>query len=92
MVSSAPGKVILFGEHAVVYGKTAVGAAVSDLRIVANVVSFLSSFMSSVRLQVKTRLRRLLSSASMPSWCRLLLLFAAGCDEGARAPDVVVLV
>ncbi|CAN0366811.1 unnamed protein product, partial [Scytosiphon promiscuus] len=34
VVASAPGKVILFGEHAVVYGKTAVGAAVSDLRIV----------------------------------------------------------
>lgn len=38
MVASAPGKVILFGEHAVVYGKPAVGAAVSDLRIVAVVV------------------------------------------------------
>ena len=43
MVSSAPGKVILFGEHAVVYGKTAVGAAVSDLRIVVTAVSFLPS-------------------------------------------------
>lgn len=38
VVTSAPGKVILFGEHAVVYGKTAVAAAVSDLRIVATVV------------------------------------------------------
>lgn len=43
VVSSAPGKVILFGEHAVVYGKTAVGAAVSDLRIVVTAVSFLPS-------------------------------------------------
>ncbi len=38
VVASAPGKVILFGEHAVVYGKTAVGAAVSDLRIVVTAV------------------------------------------------------
>ena len=33
VAASAPGKVILFGEHAVVYGVTAVAAALSDLRI-----------------------------------------------------------
>lgn len=37
--ASAPGKAILFGEHAVVYGKTAVAVAVSDLRIQAELVS-----------------------------------------------------
>jgi mevalonate kinase len=37
-ISSAPGKVILFGEHAVVYGVTAVAAALSDLRIVVEMV------------------------------------------------------
>lgn len=31
--ASAPGKAILFGEHAVVHGATAIAAAVSDLRI-----------------------------------------------------------
>eukprot|EP01038_Epipyxis_sp_PR26KG_P010637 gene10637-14284_t len=33
VTASAPGKVILFGEHAVVYGVTAVAAALTDLRI-----------------------------------------------------------
>ncbi|RYY73464.1 hypothetical protein EON63_20060 [archaeon] len=38
--SSAPGKAILFGEHAVVYGVTAIAVALSDLRIKADVVSY----------------------------------------------------
>ncbi len=33
VVSSAPGKVIIFGEHAVVHKVTAIAAALSDLRL-----------------------------------------------------------
>jgi mevalonate kinase len=39
--ASAPGKVILFGEHAVVYGVPAVAAATSDLRLHVEIVSIL---------------------------------------------------
>ena len=37
-MASAPGKIFVFGEHAIVYGKTAVAAAVSDLRVVTTAV------------------------------------------------------
>lgn len=37
-VATAPGKAILFGEHAVVYGTMAVAASLSDMRICADMV------------------------------------------------------
>lgn len=37
--ASAPGKAILFGEHAVVYNAVAVAGSLSDLRIHVNTVS-----------------------------------------------------
>ena len=40
--ASAPGKVILFGEHAVVFGEPAVAAALSDLRITVKVTPLTS--------------------------------------------------
>lgn len=41
-MASAPGKAILFGEHAVVHGITAVAAALSDLRIAVKMVHSLN--------------------------------------------------
>ena len=43
-ISTAPGKAILFGEHAVVYGTTAVAASLSDMRIQVEMVGVIHPF------------------------------------------------
>jgi mevalonate kinase len=48
--ASAPGKVILFGEHAVVYGHPAVAAALSDLRITVKITPKPSSTKITVQM------------------------------------------
>jgi mevalonate kinase len=48
--ASAPGKAILFGEHAVVYGEPALAAALSDLRIVVLVTPMPKS--EGIRIQM----------------------------------------
>lgn len=47
--ASAPGKLLLFGEHAVVYGCPTVAAALTDLRIHVTIVRLASPSASSSR-------------------------------------------
>ncbi len=53
IIVSAPGKVILFGEHSVVHGRAAVAAAASDLRVVVTLVSIIFRVRVRVMIMVK---------------------------------------
>ena len=50
ITASAPGKIILFGEHAVVYGQPAIAAPVSQVRAKAQVTADVRGKAGHVRL------------------------------------------
>lgn len=79
--ASAPGKLILFGEHSVVYGYTAVAAALSDMRISVHACATPSDMLEASLLDLPgvagepvslcarlTDLRAALAGLAQPDW------------------------
>lgn len=86
--ASAPGKIILFGEHAVVYGRPAIAAPVSQLRAAATVTHSSSNncYLVAPDLNRHDRLQDLPDDDALARAARLVL-DAAGL---AQPPDVTI--
>ncbi|MBK7893841.1 MAG: mevalonate kinase [Anaerolineaceae bacterium] len=86
--ASAPGKIILFGEHAVVYGRPAIAAPVSQIRATATVTHSSSNncYLVAPDLNRHNRLQDLPDDDALARAARLVL-DAAGLSQ---PPDVTI--
>ncbi|VAW33807.1 Mevalonate kinase [hydrothermal vent metagenome] len=86
--ATAPGKIILFGEHAVVYGRPAIAAPISQLRAKAHVYYSSSNncYLIAPDLQRHDRLDDLPMDDALATAVRQLVA-AAGLEQ---APDVTI--
>lgn len=77
--ASAPGKIILFGEHAVVYGRPAIAAPVSQLRATATIENHSHSDVELIAPQIQRR-RTLQNAPDSDPLALTLRLFQQAAD------------
>jgi mevalonate kinase len=70
--ATAPGKIILFGEHAVVYGRPAIAAPISQLRATARVESAAESWLVAPNLGIRQPLAQANPQDPLPTTIRLV--------------------